>query len=59
VMWVEKRAGGPSARWMASATYDELRHVLVLFGGPAQNKTGAPLADTWAWDNSGWRQLGA
>lgn len=59
VMWVEKRGGGPSARWMASASYDEVRHVVVLFGGPAGNKTGLPLADTWARDDNGWRQLGA
>jgi len=55
--WIEERqTHGPPARWMASICYDEARHVVIMYGGPADSKTGAPLDDTWIWNGSTWRQ---
>jgi hypothetical protein len=55
--WIDERqTSGPPARWMASTCYDEARHVVVLYGGPADSKTGVPLDDTWIWNGSAWRQ---
>src|SRR5262245_12533120 len=46
-------AVGPSARWMAAMTFDDVRSRVVLFGGADVN---AALADTWQWDGAVWTQ---
>ncbi|HTL35448.1 MAG TPA: kelch repeat-containing protein [Kofleriaceae bacterium] len=44
----------PSHRVRAAATYDPLRHEVVLFGGQAATLY---LADTWSWNETSWTQL--
>lgn len=51
--WHELAVTGPSARYGASAAYDDDLGEVVLFGG-----NGAS-ADTWSWDGSRWRRLDA
>src|SRR5688572_6181406 len=54
VTWVD-RSPEPSPRYRAAAAYDPARRVTVLFGG-SRGWPSPPLADTWAWDGSGWKQ---
>jgi hypothetical protein len=37
--------------------YDKQRDRIVLFGGRAG--PGADLNDTWEWDGTAWRRIGA
>ena len=46
---------GPSARRGHGLAYDATRGVAVMFGG--WDGTNDPLAETWEFDGSEWRQL--
>jgi Galactose oxidase, central domain len=46
--WSEVAVDGPTPRNSAAMTYDELRHRIVLFGGPG------PSNETWEWDGRRW-----
>jgi hypothetical protein len=56
--WRQLDLPGPSARQYASAAYDSVRHVVVLFGGSGDGGTGpnGDLQDTWTWNGSSWVQ---
>ncbi|TMF06213.1 MAG: hypothetical protein E6I42_02875 [Chloroflexi bacterium] len=43
-------AQSPSPRTGAAATFDPVRHVVLLFGG----STGSD--ETWTWNGQGWRR---
>ncbi len=45
-------ASKPTARESASAAYDPIRKVVVLFGG--LDTSFVPFADTWEWDGTTW-----
>lgn len=51
VTWTP-RAGGPPGRFNHAMAYDEVRQVVVLFGGTSTQ----PLADTWEWNGTSWTQ---
>jgi hypothetical protein len=51
--WSEMALDGPTPRNNAAMTYDELRHRIVLFGGPG------PSNETWEWDGHRWTSLQA
>jgi hypothetical protein len=50
--------GPPSPRSNHGLAYDSARGVTVLFGGFATGPPAPrPLADTWEWDGSLWKQV--
>lgn len=49
-------APAPIARNRAAMAYDAARGLTLLFGG--YNATAAPLGDFWAFNGTGWQQLG-
>lgn len=54
--WNERSQGfGPSARWLAGISYDQVNRFVVLFGGPPEAKTDSAWGDTWLWDGSEWK----
>jgi hypothetical protein len=51
-------SGLPGARNQTAMAYDARRHEVVLFGGQhLDGSTGSNLADTWLFDENGWRQV--
>ena len=54
--WQQLRSDGPPARSDAMATYDSVRHVVVVFGGSGPQGIGQGLyfQDTWTWDGHQW-----
>lgn len=56
--WTEAApaAAGPGARTAPSLAYDPIRQRTVLFGGYLLS-AGADVADLWAWDGTGWREV--
>jgi hypothetical protein len=56
--WKQVATTGPSPRYDISMAYDSARGVTVLFGGFATGPPAPrPLADTWEWDGSLWKQV--
>jgi hypothetical protein len=51
--WRHVSSSGPSARILASMTYDSDRKVTVLFGG-MDTASGNALSDTWEWNGTSW-----
>ena len=45
----------PSARRLHAMAYDDVRNVVVLFGG--QNNSSAYLDDLWEYDGSSWNRV--
>ena len=45
----------PGRQNMAAA-YDEVRHVMVIFGGCLDDGFGHPTAETWEWNGDNWRR---
>jgi hypothetical protein len=52
VTWTQ-RAGGPPDRCCHAMAYDEVRQVVVLFGGASATQV---LSDTWEWNGTSWTQ---
>ena len=56
--WRRVTQDGPPARTLGGAAYDDLRDVLVLYGGrPVE--AGACSQETWEWDGEFWEQKAA
>ena len=55
VRWTQMQpASRPTARFLASATYDAVQNRMLMFGG----RTAAGLlGDLWSWDGTNWAQL--
>ena len=54
--WVEHTTSTrPAARYDAGAAYDTKRHVMVMFGGTAND--GSALGDTWEYDGTDWKPI--
>lgn len=51
----EASCPAPPARQGAAMAYDAVSRQIVLFGGTSAS--GTALADTWAWNGVGWREL--
>jgi cysteine-rich repeat protein len=49
--WAQNLAPSPPARSKAAASYDEVRHRMVLFGG---RMNAVPVAETWEFDGTIW-----
>lgn len=52
VTWTQQ-PGGPSDRCCHAMAYDEVRQVVVLFGGSSGTQL---LSDTWEWNGTSWTQ---
>lgn len=56
--WVDRTSAfGPSHRAYASAAYDPVRRITVLFGGGGDRQFSDLRQDTWSWDGSSWSQI--
>lgn len=53
VSWALQNIINPSARSNHAMTYDESRHVAVMFGGLGSSTK----SDTWEWDGNSWTQV--
>jgi hypothetical protein len=56
--WQKLTQDGPLARTLGGAAYDEIRDVLVLYGGRAE-ALGTCSQETWEWDGEFWEQKNA
>ena len=52
IAWTEMVVEGPSPRSYPRMVYDNVREVIVLFGG----WDGGPRGDTWEWNGTSWTQ---
>ena len=55
--WTKHTAPGPVARWSPAMAYDVKRERVVLFGGNRNGRPFGPLADTWEWDGTRWKEM--
>jgi hypothetical protein len=56
--WQKVTEGGPPGRILGAAAYDDMRNMLVLYGGrPVQ--LGKCSQETWEWDGEFWEQQDA
>ena len=56
--WQKVTQDGPPGRILGGAAYDDLRDVLVLYGGrPVE--LGKCSQETWEWDGEFWEQINA
>ena len=56
--WEKITQDGPPGRILGGAAYDDLRDVLVLYGGrPVES--GKCSQETWEWDGEFWEQMSA
>ena len=56
--WQKVTQDGPPGRILGGAAYDEIRDVLVLYGGrPVE--LGRCSQETWEWDGEFWEQINA
>ena len=56
--WQKLAQDGPPGRILGGAAYDDLRDVLVLYGGRAV-EVGKCSQETWEWDGEFWEQINA
>lgn len=56
-MQLDPTATAPVARFAASAVYDPVRAVALLYGGTTKTST-VYITDTWTWDGTKWSQMG-
>lgn len=56
--WDKVTQDGPPGRILGAAAYDDLRDVLVLYGGRPVER-GMCSQDTWEWDGEFWEQMDA
>ncbi len=56
--WQKVSQDGPPGRTLGGATYDDLRNVLVLYGGRPVER-GACSQEIWEWDGEFWEQIDA
>lgn len=55
--WTLKSSTGPRTRDGTAMVYDAARGKVILFGGQYFDTKHEYLADTWAWDGTGWTQV--
>lgn len=58
--WSRRSGTSPPARTQPAMVWDAATRQVVLFGGHTfdARANNLPLADTWVWNGSGWRQVG-
>lgn len=56
--WQKVTQDGPPGRAVGGAAYDDLRDVLILYGGRPV-ALGACSQETWEWDGEFWEQIDA
>ncbi len=56
--WQKLVQDGPPARILGGAAYDDVRDVLVVYGGRPE-ATGTCSQETWEWDGEYWEQINA
>jgi hypothetical protein len=56
--WQKLTEDGPPGRILGGAAYDDLRDVLVLYGGRPVEMGGCSQ-ETWEWDGEFWEQIDA
>jgi len=56
--WQKLTQDGPPGRILGGAAYDDVRDVLVLYGGRAV-ELGKCSQETWEWDGAFWEQINA
>lgn len=56
--WQKVTQDGPPGRILGGAAYDDLRDVLVLYGGRPE-ELGVCSQETWEWDGEFWEQIDA
>lgn len=55
-LWTQRKINGPPPRDSHAMVYDDVRGVVVLFGGHFGNSPSYDYGDTWEYDGNNWVQ---